>query len=582
MLPVVFTVAAVASTALAGREPPCLGPPDRLYVPSADAFVAPAPRSLRGGNTGASQFVVAGTDGVRALVAFDDVTGGNVAKLRVPTETVLGRLPEDGAVLVAYPLRRFTEGDGVFRRDRGDGAGVTFACFESTDIADPDAECAIEWSEDAFENPSARARVTGDAKYVELDVSGDVEDGISAWALAIYEDDAAEDVFGIVAPSREAEDREPICLTVSFGCGPAEIPELTTTKVAEASSAITIVNNGVDRNKLFVGEQGGRVRILDTTTWEYFDEDFLVLDTDTISTGGEFGLISLAFHPRFARNGQFFIYYTNTDTDVVIARMSVTDNADVADPDSLEVLLEVPQPFGNNNGGALRFDEDGMLYAAFGDGGSINGPMCSSQDDDSLLGKMIRIDVDNGDPYAIPSDNPNPDSIIWAKGLRNPYRWDFDERGGIWLPDVNQDGPEEINYVRRATRTAYNFGWNSFEGSVCVAGFGEECAQDVDCEDVDGYVWPVHEYDHNIRCAVTGGWVYRGDDIPEARGAYFFGDFCSGEVMYIRHNKGAYETEVKFTVGIGFGNLRTFGQDATGEIYVVSGADILKMVPAEA
>jgi glucose/arabinose dehydrogenase len=328
----------------------------------------------------------------------------------------------------------------------------------------------------------------------------------------------------------------------------------------EAPVLVTSAGDGSDR--LFVVEQTGSILV-----GEPGEELGTFLDvSDLIVAGGEQGLLGLAFHPNYADNGRFFINYTDTSGDTVIAEY-VNASETVADQSSARILLQIEQPFANHNGGNIAFGPDGHLYIGMGDGGSGGDPRGYAQNLSTLLGKMLRIDVDsksNDTEYGIPEDNPFagdtvPRPEIWASGLRNPWRFSFDtETGDLWIGDVGQDEYEEINHVP-ADQSEVNFGWNTMEASHCYGGGG--------C-DREGLTEPVAEYNHdNGSCSVTGGHVYRGQRFPDMVGAYFFADYCSGIVWVLdadRPEAGLtqlLDTELSFS---------SFGLDNDGELYVTS------------
>ncbi|HXU46424.1 MAG TPA: PQQ-dependent sugar dehydrogenase [Thermoanaerobaculia bacterium] len=295
--------------------------------------------------------------------------------------------------------------------------------------------------------------------------------------------------------------------------------------------------------------------------------------TGRLGLSGEEGLLSAAFHPHFAENGFFFVDYNDPDGTTVIARYRRSaNNPFLADPASATVLLRIEQPFDNHKGGQLQFGPDGYLYIGMGDGGAGGDPFCNAQSPGTLLGKILRIDVDHtqgGLPYAIPPDNPfrGPDGIrdeIWARGVRNPWRYGFDRaNGNLWIADVGQGEREEVDFVPRGTPNGLNFGWKTMEGSLC---FGSDaCPPNTPPCGSPQLFLPILEYGHTGgKCSITGGYVYRGADLPAFAGRYFFGDFCSGEVW-------AAAATPPFAVRLladAAPNLVTFGEDVRGEIYL--------------
>jgi glucose/arabinose dehydrogenase len=321
-----------------------------------------------------------------------------------------------------------------------------------------------------------------------------------------------------------------------------------------------------DDPRLFVVEKGGRVVIV--ADGSLVPTPFLDLRSQ-VSTGNEQGLLSLAFHPDYAANGRFFVDLTDPagDTRVIEFRVSASD-PDRADPGSARVVLAIDQPFSNHNGGLVLFGPDGMLYVGTGDGGSGGDPRGNGQSLGTLLGKLLRIDVDGGDPYAIPSDNPFVDTPgarpeVWAYGLRNPWRFSFDrETGDLYIADVGQNRIEELNAVRGAG-AGLNYGWNVMEGTRCF-----EPSEGCNRSDI---TLPVTEFDHGDGCSVTGGFVYRGSAIPDLRGRYLYSDYCSGFVRSFRFAGGRADDQRRLPELEPSDNAVTsFGQDADGEMYLLT------------
>jgi glucose/arabinose dehydrogenase len=290
--------------------------------------------------------------------------------------------------------------------------------------------------------------------------------------------------------------------------------------------AVTHAPDGSGR--LFVVEKKGTIRVVHGRTLE--EQPFLTLPLDQSRVAralSKQGLLSVVFHPRYAENGYFYVYYSDPTGASVISRFTVSaDNPDVADPTSEKVILYQPQTTFEHYGGDIAFGPDGDLWIAFGDGGAeeINDPAGNAQNPQTWLGKVVRIDVDNGDPYTVPADNPfvgNPDVLpeIWAFGLRNPWRWSFDRQtGDLWIGDVGLSNWEEVDTVP-SSPGGYNFGWGVMEGMGCYA--DEPC-------DPSPYTPPVFVYSHGSGCAITGGYVYRGEKFPLLNGVYLFSDFCRG------------------------------------------------------
>jgi len=323
---------------------------------------------------------------------------------------------------------------------------------------------------------------------------------------------------------------------------------------------------------LFIVQQTGQVRVHDGSG--LLSTPFLDLSSKVICCG-ERGLLGLAFHPDYAANGELYVNYTRDSggLETVIARYTVSADPAVADPDSEEILLTYDQPANNHNGGQLAFGPDGYLYIASGDGGGGGDPGENGQALDTLLGKVLRLDVDAEDPgleYAVPPDNPfvgvaGARGEIWAYGLRNPWRLSFDRAtGDLWIGDVGQGTWEEIDLQPAASPGGENYGWDCREGAHPYNdGNGDENAT---CP-AGGFVDPVLEYQQVAgRCSVTAGYRYRGDAEPRLRGVYLYGDFCTGEVFgTVPRCDGAWESRLLLDAPF---NLTAFGEDETGELYV--------------
>jgi len=335
------------------------------------------------------------------------------------------------------------------------------------------------------------------------------------------------------------------------------------------SSPLYLTHAGDDSKRLFIVEQPGTIRIL---------QDGLLLEVpfldirDRVSFGGERGLLSVAFHPDYVENGRFFVNYTRRgDGATVIAEYRVGDEPNVANTQSERVILVVEQPFANHNGGQLQFGPDGMLYVGMGDGGAAGDPLGHGQNRATLLGALLRLDVDGEEPYAIPSDNPfvgiaGVREEIWAYGLRNPWRFSFDRCDGrLFLADVGQDGFEEINLIAPGA----NYGWNIMEGAHCFD-------PPTGC-DQRGLELPIAEYDHSLGCSITGGYVYRGRRYPELVGRYLFGDFCSGRIWSLSPTEaGAWVSVELLKTDL---SISSFGEDEEGELYVLDlGGEIYRIV----
>lgn len=318
--------------------------------------------------------------------------------------------------------------------------------------------------------------------------------------------------------------------------------------------------------RLFVVEKRGTIRSIDTMG--IYNGFFLDIRDRVRSSGGEQGLLGLAFHPDFQENGRLFVNYTNSQGNTIVSRFEVNEQDEtVADPDSELIMMEIEQPFTNHNGGQLLFGPDGYLYIFLGDGGAGGDPMNLSQDPLSLLGKILRVDVDGAEPYRIPPDNPFFGSDfeleeIWALGLRNPWRNSFDRQtGDLWIADVGQNEIEEINFQSSSSSGGENYGWRCYEGSQAFNLSG-------DCN--GPFEFPIFEYSSGgaTGCSVTGGYVYRGEDVPYLNGKYIFGDFCTGFIWAMEYDSTAMEYDIEEIFHIFGGQLASFGEDIKGELYV--------------
>lgn len=322
---------------------------------------------------------------------------------------------------------------------------------------------------------------------------------------------------------------------------------------------LAVVNAADGSGRLFVVGQDGRVWIV--RAGAVAPNPFLDIRSE-ITTGGERGLLGLAFHPRFATDRRLFVDYTDVNGNTVVSSFRVADpSAATVDPKTEQVILRIDQPFANHNGGAVVFGPDGRLYVTTGDGGGAGDPHDNGQRLDTLLGKILRIDVDGAAPYTVPPDNPfvgrdNARPEIWLTGLRNPWRVSFDQpTGDLWIGDVGQNAWEEIDVHRRAEAAGTNYGWARMEGTHCYPS-GDGCAR-------PGFTLPVAEYGHELGCAVTGGDVYRGSAQPRLDGAYVFGDYCSGNVWVL---DAASPGSPILAARTGRA-ISSFGLDETGELY---------------
>jgi glucose/arabinose dehydrogenase len=315
-------------------------------------------------------------------------------------------------------------------------------------------------------------------------------------------------------------------------------------------------------SRIFVVEQTGRIRIV--RDGRVLPRPFLDLSNLT-SAGGERGLLGLAFHPSYHENGAFFVDFTDRVGNTRIMRFRVSANPDRADSASGRLVLRVVQPYPNHNGGMLAFGRDGMLYVGMGDGGSGGDPHGYGQSRATLLGKILRLDIDHGHPYAIPRDNPFADSVgargeIWSYGMRNPWRFAFGRADSmLYVADVGQDRWEEIDVVPDSAR-GLNYGWNVREGAHPFHAV----------EGATGpFVEPAAEYGHEDGCSVTGGYPYRGEALAGLQGTYFFSDWCGGWLRSFRWEHGRAVERRQWDVGP-LGPVTSFGEDAHGELYLTT------------
>jgi hypothetical protein len=346
---------------------------------------------------------------------------------------------------------------------------------------------------------------------------------------------------------------------------------LAVREVASGLQTPVLLTAPANDTRRFIVERPGRIRIL-ASDGTLGTTPFLDL-TGLISTDGEGGLLSVAFHPSYAQNGKFYIYYTDKFGNIAIDEAKVsTGNANLADANSLKRLITIPHPtYTNHYGGLLAFGPDGYLYAGTGDGGGSGDPGGNAQNLDSLLGKLLRLNVDTpvAPLYLVPPDNPyagqeGKRGEIWAYGLRNPWRFAFDAAtGSLYIADVGQDMKEEVDVVASTLKPA-NYGWNIMEGTGCYN--AASCSQ-------SGLTMPVFEYDHGSNnangCAITGGFVYRGKAMPELAGRYLYSDYCKGFLRSFLYANGAVSEGKDWAVG-DIGHVPAFGQDSAGELYMLS------------
>ena len=321
-------------------------------------------------------------------------------------------------------------------------------------------------------------------------------------------------------------------------------------------------------SRLFIVEQAGRIRIV--KNGQALSEPFLDI-ADRVRSGGEQGLLSVAFHPDYRTNGYFYVNFTDRSGDTRVERFKVSANPDVADPASSKLVIGIDQPYANHNGGLVMFGPDGMLYVGMGDGGSGGDPHGNGQNRNALLGKILRLDV-SSEPYGIPVGNPRTGgrAEIWAIGMRNPWRFAFDRQTGLlYVADVGQNEIEEID-VESATEPGLNYGWNIMEG--------DHCYRSSSC-DREGLVMPKVTYNHSGgACSVTGGFVYRGRRIPSLAGHYFYSDYCAGWLKSFRMMNGAVTDRRDWKTSENLGHVVSFGEDSSGELYILTeGGKVLRI-----
>jgi glucose/arabinose dehydrogenase len=316
-----------------------------------------------------------------------------------------------------------------------------------------------------------------------------------------------------------------------------------------------VTHAGDGSGRAFVVEKGGAIRTL-------ADKQLFLDISDRVNArSSEQGLLGLAFHPRFPENGQFFVYYTDRNGDEVVSRFGLAADGR-GDPASEKIILRQEDPAANHNGGMITFGQDGMLYIGLGDGGGANDQFGNGQNRDTFLGKLLRIDVDQGDPYAVPADNPFVNDSgtrpeIWAYGLRNPWRFSFDRAtSDLYIADVGQNRFEMLHVRSAGQQGGENYGWPILEGRSCLR--GDSC-------DRTGLTVAVADYPHSEGCSVTGGYVYRGAQYPAMQGAYIFGDYCSGVIWTLTGQGQQWQiTELLRTDA----QISSFGEDEAGELYM--------------
>lgn len=357
---------------------------------------------------------------------------------------------------------------------------------------------------------------------------------------------------------------ENITTTSTIPCAasgsPPVIPNISMQSVVSGFTApVHVTNAGDDSNRLFVVEQAGTIRIVRNGALE----TGLFLDIRSrVQSGGEQGLLSLAFHPEFSTNNKFYVNYTSTSGNTIVSEFTL--GATTILEDSERIILDIAQPYGNHNGGQIAFGPEkpeAYLYIGMGDGGDSGDPDGNGQDLTTLLGAMLRIDINSGTPYTIPTDNPLWENVtgarreIWSYGLRNPWRFSFDPLSGdLYAGDVGQNVVEEINIIEKEK----NYGWNLVEGDICYT---------AGC-DTRQYAAPIITHTHtNGWYSITGGVVYRGDEIPDLCGVYLYGDYVSSAVNGIRYSSTAGVSELRTLSNVT--SLSSFGYDENYEVYAL-------------
>ncbi len=425
---------------------------------------------------------------------------------------------------------------------------------------------------------AALVKVTGPSNYVKNVTQNEVLTDLAPGTYTITAETAASGTTRYTAaPATQT-------VTVAAGANAAATVTYTSVAVMLSLQEVTSLPGAVfltspaNDPRQFIVTRSGRIHVRQNGA--LLPTPFLDVST-RVATNGEGGLLSIAFHPQYASNGYFFLYYTDSANNIIIERRQVSSgNPNVADPAAALEIIRIPHPnYDNHFGGTVSFGPDGYLYLATGDGGGGGDPQRNAQNMNSLLGKMLRIDVNGATTaqrYTIPANNP-PVSVsgarpeIWASGLRNPWRFAFDT-DALYIADVGQGQREEVNIVG-LTQGNLNYGWNVLEGSKCYNA--------TSCE-TTGFTPPAFEYEHNTGpiqgCSITGGYVYRGKAIPELAGRYFYSDYCGGFLRsFVR--SGIIVTEQALWPVAKVGNVVSFGRDSDGELYMIAeGGKVYKIV----
>lgn len=354
----------------------------------------------------------------------------------------------------------------------------------------------------------------------------------------------------------------PLLATIAPTTLPLSEPSQDTTVFPDANAyEWRLMTDGLERpvdtqpdpqGRLWIVEKIGHIHLFQNG--QLTENLFLNIRDRVNDDSNEMGLLGLALHPNFSQNGYFYVNYTGAHGDTFISRFTAGENS--VDPNSEAILLRVKQPYPNHNGGTMNFGPDGYLYMGLGDGGSGGDPEGNGQSLNTLLGKILRIDVDSAEPYAVPADNPFGNEI-WAYGLRNPWRMSFDSStGDLYIGDVGQGDWEEVDFIPASSPGGENFGWNYREGAHDFEGRGP--ADMID---------PIAEYDHGEGgCSVVGGYVYRGS-MPEWYGIYLYGDYCTGQIWGLIRSGETWQNQLLFDTDF---NITSFGQDLNGEAYLLT------------
>ncbi|MEM7164658.1 MAG: PQQ-dependent sugar dehydrogenase [Planctomycetota bacterium] len=384
-------------------------------------------------------------------------------------------------------------------------------------------------------------------------------------------------------------------VAVLSAAAPAQLEaQMSTVQVASGlNDPLYVTAPPGDHKRLYIVEQDGAIKIMDMITGNMLPGVFVDLNTAVNSGANERGLLGMAFHPDFATNGYFFVHYTNNNGTSVVRRLT----ADINDPTTVvagssTLIWSATQPASNHNGGMIAFSPTELannLYIGLGDGGGGGDTYNTSQNLNSPLAKILRIDVDGPAPYGIPADNPSQTGMLtttvpetWVYGLRNPWRFSFDQlTGDMYIGDVGQGTWEEIDFIAASSPGGINFGWVCREGAHCFGSFPGQCS----CTTAS-LVDPIWEYSHSDGCSITGGEVYRGLAIPALNGHYFYADYCSNKIWSFNYTSGTVSAFAERTAQLdppGFQSITTitsFGRDAAGEIYICDrGGEIYKMIP---